>query len=84
MIVDCLSFLMKVILLLGAILGAILVEERLDRGFANVELMAKFPHILCHHLFCRASDHQPLLCEVFTELEWVEYQLRKKRRFELI
>ena len=37
------------------------VWERLDRGVANYDWMAKFPAASIRHLYCHASDHRPIL-----------------------
>ena len=36
------------------------VWERLDRGVANYDWMAKFPAATVSHLHCIASDHRPI------------------------
>ena len=37
------------------------IWERLDRGVANYDWMAKFPTAAIRHLHCISSDHRPLL-----------------------
>jgi len=37
------------------------IWERLDRGVANYDWMAKFPTTIVRHLNCVASDHRPIL-----------------------
>lgn len=37
------------------------IWERLDRGVANYDWMAKFPTATIRHLHCISSDHRPLL-----------------------
>lgn len=56
------------------------VWERLDRGLANYEWLARFARALVHHLHSDSSDHRPILI-VPTRLEMD----RKKKifRFEM-
>ncbi|KAK7848650.1 hypothetical protein CFP56_004662 [Quercus suber] len=37
-----------------------LIWERLDRGVANYDWLAKFPAALVRHLHCFSSDHHPI------------------------
>lgn len=62
--------------------GEDLVEERIDRGFANFELMNKYSHIFCSHLIPKCSDHRPLLFQLLSDSQWTTSQMRKRRRFQ--
>ncbi|KAK9911160.1 hypothetical protein M0R45_035082 [Rubus argutus] len=62
--------------------GEDLVEERIDRGFANFELMHKYSHIFCSHLIPKCSDHRPLLFQLLSDSQWTASQMRKRRRFQ--
>ncbi|KAK9937095.1 hypothetical protein M0R45_013911 [Rubus argutus] len=62
--------------------GEDLVEERIDRGFANFELMNKYSHIFCSHLIPKCSDHRPLVFQLLSDSQWTTSQMRKRRRFQ--
>ncbi|XP_075665232.1 uncharacterized protein LOC142634867 [Castanea sativa] len=36
------------------------IWERLDRGVANYDWVAKFPAAIIRHLHCHSSDHRPI------------------------
>lgn len=57
------------------------VEERLDRGLVNSILLNHFFHILCHHLNCSTSDHNPIFLEIFTSAQILVNQSKNRKRF---
>ena len=62
-------------------LGEDLVQERLDRTYANCEWRAIFPHAKVSHLQVSYSDHMPFLIST-TETNNPRRRKRLPRRFE--
>lgn len=58
-----------------------LIWERLDRGVANYEWLAKFPMGRVKHLNCFTLDHRPILLSLNVDGEHKKW-CRKPFRFE--
>ncbi|KAK7846040.1 hypothetical protein CFP56_008494 [Quercus suber] len=61
--------------------GGELIWERLDRGVANYEWLARFPTGRIKHLNCFTSDHRPILLSLDAGGEHKKWN-RKPFRFE--
>ena len=44
------------------------IQERLDRGFTNIDWRDLYPEAAVHHLACTYSDHCPVLLNLDTPL----------------
>ena len=63
--------------------GGELISERLDKGVANYEWLARFPFGRVKHLNCFTSDHQPILLSLIANGEQQRWR-RKLFRFKAI